>query len=212
MGLAPYYDRAALAAAQVVAGFDADAFARVVGSTTVGLAVGSDAVDAAEGMAAADLAVRLLARLYPRIEISAPEPLRADLMSLATAINPQIEIRTDATLGICLGDAAGRFDRTIHAGSDGWIGRVGAHGPFAVGTSDNPFGPGVAACLAAANIFRALFLPDRALDQDAAVSAYVGDGPGTEANPALEALDLPDDAVLVGLGAIGHGAAWAIAR
>jgi hypothetical protein len=154
MALAPYFDRAALAAAQVIAGFDEQAFRHALEQTTVGLSLDEQACNAREGQALADLAVRLLARLYPRLQIVSPDTgLEQQLTRLATAINPRIElVGSGAEVGIAVGEAAERFPTTVFAGSEGWVARIGTAGPHAVGSSPNPFGPGAAACLAAANV------------------------------------------------------------
>lgn len=212
MALAPYYDRAALAAAQVVAGFDPEAFTEKLTSSTVGLALDDEAVDSAEGRALADLTIRLLARLYPRLEVTAPGSAAGLLSELAVAINPRIDLRTDATIGISVGADARRFDTTFFGGSREWVGYVGTKGPLAVGSSENPLGAGVAACLATGNVFRALFLSTPAPDVQAALTAYSGDRPGTSGDPTLTDCQLPDESVLVGLGAIGNAGAWALAR
>ena len=77
-------------------------------------------------------------------------------------------------------------------------------------TSDlgNPFGAGFAACLAAANLFRFLFLPDGTTLLDADTSFP----PDAASFPNLTASTLTDPLVLVGVGAVGNSAAWALAR
>ena len=64
MALAEYYERAALAASQIIAGFAPDLFRRTLEQANVGLTIDKEAATSDEGKALADLAVRLLARLY----------------------------------------------------------------------------------------------------------------------------------------------------
>ena len=80
--------------------------------------------------------------------------------------------------------------------------------PMVQATRGNPFGAGFAACLAAANLFRFLFLPDgkSLLDED------VGFPPDAASLPYLTAAESSDPLVLVGVGAIGNSAAWALSR
>ena len=218
MALADYFDRDAQAASQVIAGFDRDAFERRVGSLEVGLAYGRDVADSPEGRALLDLVVRLLARLYPRIAVQAPTAEASDaVVQLAMAINPAIDTSTARrpSTGIVIGAAARPFRRSVFAGSRDWVGSVGTSGPFEVGDSDLPYGAGVAACLAAANVFRLLVLPRGEPDVSASFSALMMRPVDTEAGAPLStsAPDTPPTpTVLVGAGAIGNGAAWAIAR
>lgn len=132
-------------------------------------------------------------------------------MALAKNINPNIELSRTGPLDAALvvgADAPPVAAPTVYAGCNGWVGRVGTRGPY--GTSDlaNPFGAGFAACLAAANLFRLLFLPDgsRSLDDD------ISFPPDAASFPALTATTLPDPLAVVGVGAVGNSAAWALAR
>lgn len=83
-----------------------------------------------------------------------------------------------------------------------------------MGTSRNPFGAGVAACLAAANLFRGTFLPDgaTALDSDLRFSALSCDRAQAPTRDRRTAWRLENDAVLIGAGAVGTAAIWALAR
>jgi Prokaryotic E2 family C/ThiF family len=215
VALAPFFQRAAVAASQVIAGFDPARFEAAVSARPVGLAIDARSCSRREGRVLADLAVRLLARLYPAISLEIADPaLRAELHDLALSINPDLDIAADATIGIVVGIDTRRFDTPIFAGSDGWTARVGTTRSYAVGDSDNPFGPGVAACLAAANLFRLVFLPaSKSADRHVAFSAFEGDlvRPGVRP-PRLSQVHLGEGTALVGLGAIGHAVAWALAR
>jgi hypothetical protein len=214
MALADYFRRSAVATAQVLGGYDEDAIRERVEAVTVGLSVDADAAGSREGAALADMTVRLLARLYPVLVLDAPEKL--GLAGLARAINPNIEVSTgaDSAVAVAIGNDVGSCAPvTIHAGSDGFTASVGTEAPLTVGTSGNPFGPGVAACLAVANVFRHVFLGDREagrLDKSVTLSALdLGAPRGSQ--PTLDRLEI-GEVVLVGAGAIGHGAAWALAR
>jgi len=203
--LADYFERAALAASQVLAGFELKRFRARLEEQPVGLSVGDAALELPEGRHLADLTVRLLARLYPAIELRAGTG-GDDLAALALAINPAIElVAAGATTGIAIGDRPQPFPTTVHAGSDGWTGLLSSR-PASLGKSRNPLGPGVAACLAAGALFRHVFLP-HAPEPEARFSAI----PDPRDAPN-DGWVLDGDAVLVGAGAIGHGALWALAR
>lgn len=201
--LADYYARTALAAAQVLDGFDPERFRNRLEETPVGLSIGATT---REAEAISDLAVRLLARLYPRLAITGE---RADELGvLARAINPVIDIVDSARAGIVVGDGHA-FEHAVYAGSAGWDALIGDSSPQPAGDSTNPIGPGVAAALAAAGLFRMVFLDDwrdRA-DRELRFSAIER----SESLPVLPD-ELDTVAVLVGAGAIGNAALWALSR
>ena len=215
MGLADFFPRDAVAISQVLQGFQADVFTDKLKDVRVAIAFGEKAATSRDGRELLDLAVRLVARLYPNLSVVASpsgDQFGGDLAALAKAINPNIKVRRrggSASVALAVGTDAPVVDApTIYAGCDGWSARVGTEGPY--GTSDlgNPFGAGFAACLGTANLFRLLFVPDGAelLDHDV-------DFP-TDASsfPDLEPAVLAEAMVLVGAGAIGNGAAWALSR
>ena len=215
--LADFFSRSAQAAAQVLDGFDLERFRAHLQATPVGISTG--ALDG-EADALADMAVRLLARLYPKLTIrAAVQGDRERLIKLACTINPNLEIVADAALGVVI--AHGQpFAESIFAGSDGWYAFVGTEAPLATGASENPVGAGAAACLAAARLFRRIFLPEGAdrLDRALRLDTYTGEAVVGAAAAESDGRSLPlartlnGDAVLIGAGAIGNGALWALAR
>lgn len=219
MALADYYERAALAAAQVIAGFDEEIFRAALEEVNVGVSVGAEAQTSAEGRALADLCVRLLARLYPRLAIistsDSAATLRLELLGLAQAINPRIEISEKAEAGISIGTDAPQFARTIFVGSDHFDALLSHNTPQRLAQSKNPFGAGAAACLACGALFRSLFLtPDGQPEeeQDVVFSSLTGDPRPTEEHSQSSSWQLDHEAALVGIGAIGNGALWALGR
>lgn len=209
MALADFYARGALAASQVLSGFDEQAFATKLTGTPVGLAFDREMERSPEGAALTDMVIRLLARLYPVLAVDARHEAT---IGLARQINPSIEIVgvEQASIGIAVGSTEQRFPTTVFAGSAGWDAFVDAARPQEVGRSANPLGAGAAACLAAGAVFRALFCEGR-VDSDLRFSTWLGDvGAAPESAPA-PGRDV-GELVLVGAGAIGNGAAWALAR
>ncbi|MGY4898656.1 E2 ligase fold family C protein [Micromonospora aurantiaca (nom. illeg.)] len=216
MALADYFNRAALAASQVIAGFDELSFRSALEHTDVGISFDRATTQTHEGQALLDLTVRLLARLYPTITLRpAPgvEAAAQKVASIAKAINPNITIADNASLGIAIGPEASSFDRTVFAGSDAWTGRLSSETPQAIGGSSIPLGAGVAACLAAATVFRAALLNDTSWPlADTTFSCLHGVEPIPSPDIPAAGLDLPNPTVLVGCGAIGQAAVWALAR
>src|SRR5258708_29424293 len=105
MGFADYYGRNAVAASQVLAGFDDERIRDVLSNVRVGIAIGADAVDCAEAQPLIDLFVRLAARLYPTLVLrahAAAEPAPAALRGLARRINPNIEFAYTPTIEVVI--------------------------------------------------------------------------------------------------------------
>ena len=167
-----------------------------------------------EGRQLLDLSVRLAARLYSSLVFAtdpAGDPFADELIGLARRINPNVAVSRTGTadVGLSIGLDAPTVDApTVYAGCDCWLARVGTEGPYKTSDLGNPFGAGFAACLAAANLFRFLFLPHgkTLLDSD------IGFPSEATSLPNLMASTLTDPLVLVGVGAVGNSAAWALAR
>ena len=211
--LADYYRRNAVAAAQVIRGFDEVWFRTRLESTPVGISIGS-AEPSPEEAALSDLLVRLAARIYPVLALVGESSAVAPLAELAKAINPSIELVDEAALGVAVGAGRG-FAETIYAGSAGWDALVSTTEPQSVGASNNPFGAGAAACIAAAWLFRAVFLPrdgDRLAEEKLRFSALSGDRVTAAGDRVEPPWRLNGDAVLAGAGAIGQGALWTLSR
>src|SRR6266851_546308 len=177
MALADYYARNALAASQVLGGFDAERIRLTLDRERIGVCIGADAAESREGQALIDLLVRLLARLYPTLAIRSESGGRTaseEAVNLARRINPAVEFSSDPTVEIAVGTAlpsAGAWPR-IFVGSNEWNAFVGTAAPRGAGHSENPFGAGTAACMAAANLFRWVFLRENPLlDEDLTFSA-----------------------------------------
>lgn len=222
MALASYFGRAATAASQVLQGFDAKDFERLLNGLVIGIAF-DDAACSSEGRASLDLLIRLVARLYPTVCFlpmgEEAGRLARSLGSLARSINGQITIARRGTTApshcLVVGSAVPIVScPSLFLGSDGWIARFSAEQPVGSGDSGNVFGAGAAACIAASNLFRLIFgdqIGGAMVDRDVTFSLF-DYAPGSRANPSLVGATLPDDLFLLGLGAIGNGAVWALAR
>jgi hypothetical protein len=215
-----FFDKSALAAAQVLSNFDLARFQRFLADVIIEVAFDDSATMSAEGKKTLDLLVRLLSRLYPRLLFSPTgEKSTAwgeNLVTIARAINPRIELSqpgTQPTLAIVVGATAPSHSAVrVFAGSQGWICKFSQRNPVGSGHTENPFGAGAAACVATANAFRHVFkdqLFEPGFDDELAWSLYDYEL-GRCDDPAIK-----DDADLgrihlVGLGAVGNGALWAL--
>jgi hypothetical protein len=212
MAVPDYFARNAVAVCQAVSGLDEERLASVLDTVRVGITIGQDAHNT-EGRALTDLLVRLLARLYPTLIFRAEgdNDLANIARELAARINPIVELEGTPTVEIVIGctDLRPWASQRIFVGSSGWTATLSTAKAQSCGESDNPFGPGVAACLGASNLFRYVFLAEPHLDQD--VRFEILDCPEVAesyANPR----ELSADFALAGAGAIGNAAVWAFAR
>jgi hypothetical protein len=224
MALADFHGRATTSASQILRGFDTAAFDEALLGHVVCIAFDGTAMSSSEGCATVDMLVRLLARLHPRLSVVALDPDAEDgaaqAANLALTINPAIEIRRDldgAESCIVVGTTRPAYDVPVFfVGSDGWTAKLSRSGPVGSGSGTVPFGAGTAACLAAANVFRLIFgdqLEGGGCDGDLTLSTLTFARGHADAPASLtaEALNL-GEAHLVGLGAIGNGVVWTLAR
>src|SRR5947209_8892889 len=107
MALPDYFARNAVAAAQVLAGFDEERLAAVLQTVRVGVTIANDAWQTLEGRAQLDLVTRILARLYPTLvfRTDGNETVPDAVADLARAINPRIEFTGEPTVEIIIGNA-----------------------------------------------------------------------------------------------------------
>lgn len=227
MALPEYFKRNAQAAAALIQGLDATLLAARLEQEVIGVAYDVSAHASKEGQAALDMTLRLFSRVYPTLVIAGlpgtkPDYQRA-LENLARSINPRVTVLNDiaqATKLLVFGGTMVRGNRkakahTWYVGSDNWFAKLSKAAPVGSGKSANPLAAGAAACVAVANIFRAVFvskLGAEALDSEVAVSLLDlrPVGPGS-ANPAVGRVKF-EDVHLVGAGAIGNGVLWALSR
>lgn len=215
MSIANFFDKTALGASQVLQNYDRREFEYILLSNQVKIVFDKNGASTREGRALLDILIRLLARLYPKIQIEGCEPeLVKELQSLAISINPHIEFGSseESTVAVCIGLQSKQYDMpTLYAGSDRWVCKFSNERAVGCADSNNPFGAGVAACMAAANVFRIIFreqLPLSNPDNSFSLSLL---------NYTLSEDNMPDfeevhfgDVHLVGLGAIGNGFSWTL--
>lgn len=222
MAFGNFFDRTVTAASQVLSDFNVDQYKTTLCEHVVGLFFDDEAAESIEGRAVLDLCVRLLSRLYPTLCISGmgeyAKTSEKALKVLARQINRQLELVSDITrptITIVVGSGNIPPHGThLFVGSDGWRAVLSRNRPVKTGTTSNPFGAGAAACFAAANVFRHVFaeqLTRANLDENINLSLldYSQDA---DVVPSLPAEIHLGESYLAGLGAIGNGAIWALAR
>lgn len=222
MGLAPFFDKAALAVAGVLPDLEFEVFKSHLEAVTVAVAFDDTAAQSFEGQTTLELAINLLSRLYPTLAIEArgtnSSLFRDHLVSLAKAINPNIEVVADidrAKIALAVGTTpmSSRFP-VLYLGSERWLARLSSATPMPSGSSRIPFGAAAAACIGVANVFREVFhdhLPNAPLDKEVAFSTYMPDGSAAAGSDLAIGSNLGTGA-LVGVGAIGSAVIWTLAR
>ena len=217
MGLANFIDKVSLGASQILSGFERGAFERLLLDQRLIVLFDNSACEH-EGKATLDMLVRLLARLYPNLELRNTESdsLVNELVAIARSINPDIDLSASGAPTLCI--AVGKTKNslfeipTFYGGSDRWIAKFSVHEPVGSGNSGNPIGAGAAACFLAANLFRKVFsmqLPYSEPDESFSISLLDYSVNTDSPNPALGEVNL-GQFTLVGLGAIGNGVVWAL--
>lgn len=225
MALARYFDKAALSAASLLRKSDYDGLRRRLESHTVAVCFDQNAVEASEGRWTLELLVSLLARLYPSLALiplgPESEAIVEVLAQTATAANALVDVRVggDATVVIGVGKTLGPAGGpALYVGSDGWKVATSASRPVGSGGTAWPIGAGAAACLAAAWVFRQIFSSEL---EERGIQSVEGEGLSLSLldfdSAKVDGRDLPQivevgETVLVGVGAIGNGAVWALAR
>jgi len=220
MAFANFFDKTVMAASEVLAGLATSTFRDLLADQRPAVSWDQAVVGSREGRVAVEMAVNLAARLYPTLSLLPPrgDPLSAEMADLAKSINPDIELRSDAS-GSTVVLVAGRRPRgvpgpSIFFGSAGWISRVSSKSAVHSGDSGNPFGAAAAACIASANAFRFAFanhLQGASPDRDLHLSLLdYSVGPQAVTRPWK--VPRLRTAHLIGCGAIGNAVIWALAR
>ena len=227
MALAPFLDKITQSASSLLAGFDPSGFTARLASQRVALAFDASAAASTEGRMTAELALDLLARLYPTLDVvplggsDELDGLANQLLAAARRINPLIAGGTNFMTGTAAALVVGATQApwnagetpSIYVGSQGWVVKVSTEHPVGSGATAIPFAAGAAACVGAANVFRAIFgsqLRRGELDRGVTVSLLDYEiAASTPANPSLPGVIDLGETFLIGVGAIGHGAVWA---
>lgn len=222
MALANFFDKAALAASQILQGYSKEDFEKRLEAVTIEVAFDGNAISCPEGLFTLDLTTRLLSRLYPNLYFTALDEVSGGytekLNELAKSINPVINLKADSPFAtIMVGSTAiSRRDLLFFIGSDEWSVSFSKTKPVGSGNSGNPFGAGAAACFGAANVFRSVFkdqLVNAEPDNDFSVSLF-----NFQKTGAVEKITIAEnpikfnEAFLVGLGAIGNCVLWALSK
>jgi hypothetical protein len=225
MALANFFNKSALAASQILSGYDRTAFESCLMNSPVEVAFDQNAIESSEGKASLELIVRLLTRLYPKVTITALDCVtpgaESNLIDLAKSINPDIEFYVGQPVATIVIGKTGiqRTAPVFYIGSDEWSVRFSPAEPVGSGASLNPLAAGAAACFGAANLFRQVFkdqLSDGKSDKSFQLSLITFQQEhNSEISPDNligQSPILLGETVLVGLGAIGNGVIWALSK
>lgn len=219
MSLAKYFSKDLLAIRQVLGHGSLEKFEQLLNSHVIEIAF-DDEVNKSEGGMMLDILVRLLSRLYPRMKFTYlgkgdMSAVIEDCLKKVKSINSLVEVEeSKPSFSIIIGKTeTGSDGRRMYVGSDKWTAKLSTNASLVCGESFNPFGAGVAGCLAASNLFRFIFqefINHPELDSN--VSLDVSSlNCGTPADVDVSGIDL-GVIHLAGMGAIGNGFLWAMSN
>lgn len=214
--LAPFFDKAALGVMQSARGLSYDGLTHRLSQVHVGLRVSRRATSSPSGRAAAELTANLLARLYPTISIHGPLDIRDELWTLVHGINPAVKRASGSPdVEIVVGNAPSTASSVYGIAAARWSTwlTVGHGATDKVWDSDpNILGGAFAACAAVSAVFRHVFsdLGMSIEDRSRELSLLNYSDPIAD-NPSWEPVQIPTTHI-IGLGAVGNAAVWAMQR
>jgi len=239
MGVAPYFEKSALSAASLFGSFDYQRFLGLIATKTPVIAFDDAAATAKESSLTLELLVDLCSRLYPHLSVVVLGDKTAAASKLATAlarraekINPNIQVaeaipeHSDVAAVVVGRTILSHAIDCVYVGSNGWVVEYSATTPVRCGQTSLPFAAGAAACFGAAVVFRSLFQEElsRSGDLNDSVQRRVRDPDpvrlslisfaqvaGTDPQDVYDFAEV-GTSILVGLGAVGNGAVWALSR
>lgn len=218
MAIANFFDKIALGASQLLKNYNQESFQRILLSHRIMVYFDEKTAESYEGKVTIELLIRLLSRLYPNLQIkqNVDGDIEQRLIELAKQINPEINTAAvEPSACIVVGQSKCPFDvPCFYIGSDSWVSHFSPNNPVITSNSNNPIGAAASACFGVANLFRLIFreqLPYSETDEAFSLSlldfSYGNLGQGS----ILPKISIKDT-TLVGLGAIGNGVSWTLAK
>lgn len=221
MGFAKYFERDIVALNKRLSKTGDANFREILQTQTVCIEVDAQFSQSKEAEVCIELLVRLISRFYPKVKFLSHTKFETDklaeLQALARSINSNIEFATDdeaPTVTISAACVAPRSGSELcfFVGSDDWLAKYSVTSAQTFGDSGNPFGASIAACIAAANVFRFVFEKQLKRPLDSEILFSVLDFVNAHnSNVSLTDVKL-DDVNLIGVGAIGSAAVWALSK
>jgi hypothetical protein len=213
MALAPFYSRT-YSAIGAHLGITRAELETTLAGHLVGIHLGDACASEGNDKWIAEMLVNLLARLYPALALSGHKPSCENIINIAKAINPDIDIRfrqEEATTVVHVGDT-GPNDNGFFVCANGWVARLGQNLTCRIGGPNNPYSAGAASALAAWRIFQTVFSGKKPLATLPDISLSLLDyGTNLGEAESLPPVNVGEVAV-AGLGAVGNPALWAWAK
>jgi hypothetical protein len=210
-----------------------EAVLRRLDQTPIAVVLGRDAAGQLDTQVTALTAVNLLARLFRRLTIVAPDgvdvdarlpfvegPLGPALARFAGRVHADVRAAAGPApadaLSLHVADTASPSGpRDVYCRGTGWLARVSDQPvPLTAAADENPIGPLVAAALGVAEVFKRVFgdvLPRVMHAEKLAFSALTFQVGDEDPGPPVARLRLPDT-MLVGAGSIGSAFLWGLAH
>lgn len=216
MALPRFFDRVFAAAGRCLS-IERTDLEKILEGRTIALFCGKECDEEGNARWTAELLTNMLARLYPRIVISASSSFEEHLATIAKDINPLIDISAgngELQVPVVIGTRSDSPETAFFPWAGGWMVRLSKGPPPSPGLP-NPYAAGAAAAFAAAEIFRRAFyefLPEKSAMPFRDFQLSLLDfGESSGENLALKPGSVGDVAFF-GLGAVGNPVLWALAR
>ncbi len=212
MTIARFFDRVYAAAGRQLSISRQDLEVVLLGKS-VGIQCGSACEGEGNPRWIAEMLINLLSRFYPRLSIKASAHLTEELLALARAINPAIEIDQDISNAQAVVSVGDTWPGAIYARADGWVASVLSTYVDDPPGPPNPYSAAAAAAIAASEVFRIIFqerlpVPGRAGDLRVSLLDF-SEKTGAERHLPKGTIG---EVAFVGLGAVANGALWALGR
>lgn len=221
MGFAKYFDRDVVALNKRLSRAATANFKEILAKHVICVEFDDQVLRSNEASCCLEMLVRIISRLYPKLKFighhDGDTSRIGEVADLARSINKEVEIARDdepPTIVINLTPVATLSTDclSLFVSSQGWLVSVSQEKVQKFGTSSNPFGGSVAACVVASILFQTVFKDQLdqkpIIDVSFSVLSFVN---GHDTDLSLDAVQL-DDVNLIGVGAIGSVTVWALSK
>ncbi|KJS13231.1 MAG: hypothetical protein VR67_05515 [Peptococcaceae bacterium BRH_c8a] len=224
MAIANFFNRAVQAVGQALPLVDRETLAQKLNDFIIAIVFDEASLAKPNTNSMLSLAVNLASRFYPRISIvydgfsDKGQALKQELETMALSINPSIElvpVGHHVFAAICVGEPNLQAKHKVYVNAGSWNIEVNVGRPASTITQTgyNPFSATATVCFGMDEIFRAVFNDE--ISPDSAPANYCLSLLDYSQNLAHET-NLPvvnlKDVSLVGLGAVGSGLVWCLAK
>jgi len=220
MGFASYFNRDIIALNKRLSSNSDNQIRSILSNHLICIEFDEQITKSREANICIELLIRILCRFYPvitlRSSINEASKYISKLQKLAKSVNSNIEFNDTKKPTLIISAISKSSSQKeiphIFLGSDGWVAKLSQSQTLTFGDTSNPFGAGMAACIAASNVLRFVFKEQlkQPLDEEVKFSVY-DFSRTTDPNISIDEIVL-NDVTLVGIGAIGSSTVWTLSK